>query len=80
MAVLSFFATLLLISYGATAFDLMRYASDQYTILYREFVNSSGTFYPAYGHPLQQLQLAGQVDFFLAFSGIYMHIIIALKS
>jgi unsaturated chondroitin disaccharide hydrolase len=53
MAVLSFFATLLLISYGATAFDLMRYASDQYTILYREFVNSSGTFYPAYGHPLE---------------------------
>ena len=51
MPVLSFFATLLLISWGASAVDLMRYASDQYSILYNEFVNSSGEFYPAYGHP-----------------------------
>jgi hypothetical protein len=52
MAVLSFFTPLLLVSYGASGLDLMHYASDQYSAVYNEFVNSSRTFYPAYGHPL----------------------------
>ncbi|CAF0848678.1 unnamed protein product [Adineta steineri] len=32
----------------------MRYASVQYSILYNEFVDSQGTFYPSYGNPLDQ--------------------------
>ncbi len=32
----------------------MRYASVQYSILYQEFLDSSGKFYPAYGYPLKE--------------------------
>jgi hypothetical protein len=45
---------LLLVSWGINAFDVMRYASVQYSILYQEFLDSSGTFYPAYGYPLKE--------------------------
>jgi hypothetical protein len=32
----------------------MRYASVQYSILYQEFLDSGGKFYPEFGHPLEQ--------------------------
>ena len=54
MAILLFFTSLLLICSSVTTFDVMRYASVQYSILYSEFVDSSGTFYPAYGYPLER--------------------------
>jgi len=31
----------------------MRYAEVQYSILYEEFLDSSKTFYPWYGYPLE---------------------------
>jgi hypothetical protein len=37
-----------------TTFDAMRYASVQYSIVYQEFLDSSGTFYPTDGYPLQK--------------------------
>jgi hypothetical protein len=47
-------AGLLLASRSINGFDVMRYASVQYSILYQEFLDSSGTFYPAYGYPLNE--------------------------
>lgn len=40
------------IGHSASSFDVMRYAEVQYSILYQEFLDSSKTFYPAYGFPL----------------------------
>jgi len=42
----------LFIGFRVNAFDVMRYAEVQYTKLYQEFLDSSKTFYPAYGYPL----------------------------
>ena len=53
MAVLLFLTSLLLVCSGVTTIDVMRYASVQYSILYNEFVDSSGKFYPSYGYPLE---------------------------
>jgi hypothetical protein len=47
-------AGLLLASRSINGFDVMRYASVQYSILYQEFLDSSGKFYPAYGYPLNE--------------------------
>jgi hypothetical protein len=54
MTVLLFFSSLLLVCTGVTTIDVMRYASVQYSILYQEFLESSGTFYPSYGYPLEE--------------------------
>ena len=48
-----FISVCLLLSPCATGFDLMRYASVQYTTLYYEFLASSGQFYPSVGNPLK---------------------------
>ncbi|CAF2138073.1 unnamed protein product [Rotaria magnacalcarata] len=52
MTALLYFTSLLLVCYGVSSIDVMRYASVQYSILYYEFVDSSRTFYPSYGYPL----------------------------
>ncbi|CAF3182652.1 unnamed protein product [Rotaria socialis] len=52
MTALLYFTSLLLVCRGVSSIDVMRYASVQYSILYYEFVDSSGTFYPSYGYPL----------------------------
>lgn len=52
MAVLLFFCSLLIVCHGLTNFDVMRYAEVQYSKLYQQFLDSSKTFYPAYGYPL----------------------------
>jgi hypothetical protein len=54
MGVILLVACLLLISPGINTVDVMRYASVQYSILYQEFLDSSGKFYPAYGYPLKE--------------------------
>ncbi|CAF0896111.1 unnamed protein product [Adineta ricciae] len=53
MATLLFYTTFLLVCNGVITIDVMRYASVQYSILYSEFVDSQGQFYPYYGHPLE---------------------------
>jgi hypothetical protein len=53
MAALLFLTSLLLMCSGGTSIDVMRYASVQYSILYQEFLDSSGKFYPSVGHPLK---------------------------
>jgi len=54
MAVLLFLTSLLLMCSGVTTIDVMRYASVQYSILYQEFLDSAGTFYPSFGYPLEE--------------------------
>ena len=54
MAVLLVLTSLLFLCCGVATFDVMRYASVQYSILYQEFIEKSGKFYPDYGYPLQQ--------------------------
>jgi hypothetical protein len=54
MATLFFLTTLLLVCSGVTTFDVMQYASVQYSILYQEFLDKEGKFYPDYGYPLQK--------------------------
>jgi hypothetical protein len=53
MAVLLFLTSLLLVCSGVSTIDVMRYASVQYSILYQQFLDSAGKFYPAYGYPLE---------------------------
>ncbi len=53
MSILLFLTSLLLICSGVISIDVMRYASVQYSILYSEFVDSQGNFYPTYGYPLE---------------------------
>jgi hypothetical protein len=53
MRVILVVASLLLVSRSINTFDIMRYASVQYSILYQEFLDLSGKFYPAYGYPLE---------------------------
>jgi hypothetical protein len=53
MAGLLFFTTLLVICSSVTTIDVMLYASVQYSTLYYEFIDSSKTFYPSYGYPLE---------------------------
>jgi hypothetical protein len=54
MALLRFLTSLLLVCSGVIAIDVMRYASVQYSILYQQFVDSSDTFYPSSGYPLEE--------------------------
>jgi hypothetical protein len=54
MAALLFIVSLLLMCNGVTTIDIMRYASVQYSILYQEFLDSGGKFYPEFGHPLEE--------------------------
>lgn len=53
MAAWIFFASLSLLSGTIAAFDALRYASVQYSIVYQRFLDSGETFYPSYGYPLQ---------------------------
>lgn len=53
MAALLLLASLFLLHQSVSTIDIMKYASVQYSILYNEFVDSSGTFYPSYGYPLE---------------------------
>jgi unsaturated chondroitin disaccharide hydrolase len=54
MAVLLSLTILLLVCSSVTTIDVMRYASVQYSILYNEFVESEGKFYPSDGNPLER--------------------------
>ena len=54
MAGLLFLISLLLLCSDATSFDVMRYASVQYSILYQRFVDSVEQDYPEYGYPLKE--------------------------
>jgi len=54
MRVIWLLAFLLLVSQGFNAFDVMRYAFVEYSILYQEFLDSKGTFYPEYGYPSKE--------------------------
>jgi hypothetical protein len=53
MAALLLLTTLLMISGGVSAFNVMGYANVQYTILYYEYLDQSFKTYPFMGHPLQ---------------------------
>jgi len=55
MAVILLLTSLLLVCNSVATVDVMRYASVQYSILYNEFVESSGKFYPFYGYPLNEI-------------------------
>jgi hypothetical protein len=54
MDLVVFFATLSLVCRTATTFDIMKYASVQYSTLYQEFLDSADTYYPSYGYPLEE--------------------------
>lgn len=54
MVSLLFLSGLLLLCKGVTSFDVMRYASVQYSILYQQFTDSEGKFYPSVGSPLNE--------------------------
>jgi hypothetical protein len=54
MSVNLLIACLLLVSRSINAFDIMSYAADQYAIVYSEYVNHSGQYYPNYGYPLAE--------------------------
>jgi hypothetical protein len=54
MVAVFFLISLLLVCGGVTTIDVMRYASVQYSILYQEFLDSQGKFYPFYGYPLEE--------------------------
>ena len=54
MATPLLYITFLLLCNGVFTIDVMRYASVQYSILYSEFIDSQGQFYPYYGHPLEE--------------------------
>ena len=47
-------ASLLLLGHSANTYDVMRYASVQYSILYQQFLDSGDKFYPSFGHPLEE--------------------------
>ncbi len=53
MAALLFLTTLLVISGGVKAFNVLGYANVQYTILYYEYLDQSFNTYPFMGHPLE---------------------------
>jgi len=53
MNTLLFLTTLLLVSSGATAFNVLGYANVQYSILYNEYLNQNFSSYPFLGYPLQ---------------------------
>jgi hypothetical protein len=53
MASLLFFTTLLMVSGGVTAFNVMGYANVQYTILYYQYRDLSFQTYPCMGYPSQ---------------------------
>jgi len=52
MVVLGFFVGLLLLTSNVNSFDVMRYASVQYSIVYEQFVELAGAYYPSSGKPL----------------------------
>lgn len=54
MHLVAIFASLLLVYHTATTFDVMKYASIQYSILYQEFIDSAETYYPSSGNPLEE--------------------------
>jgi hypothetical protein len=54
MAALLFFMSLFLMCSSVTTIDIIRYASVQYSILYQEFLDSGGKFYPDFGYPLER--------------------------
>ena len=53
MTALLFLTTLLMVSSGVKAFNVLSYANVQYTILYNEYLDQSFQTYPFLGHPLQ---------------------------
>jgi hypothetical protein len=67
MAALLLLATLLMISGGVSAFNVMGYANVQYTILYYQYRDLSFQTYPFMGHPFLVLLMV----FFREFFGIY---------
>jgi hypothetical protein len=78
MAALLLLTTLLMISGGVTAFNVMGYANVQYTILYYEYLDQSFKTYPFMGYPLQsdwisQSRLDGFTNGF--FSGIFWNLL-----
>ncbi len=48
------FTSLLLVFHGVTSYDIMKYASIQYSIVYDQFLNLSGQYYPYFGYPLEE--------------------------
>ena len=53
MAIFIVVFSLSLLCGGVTSIDVLRYASVQYSIVYEQFLDSAGTFYPSYGYPLE---------------------------
>jgi len=58
MTAILFVVSLLLASHGINAFDIMSYATDQYLIVYSQYVNFSRQYYPSYGFPLEEQWVA----------------------
>ena len=58
MGGLLIFTTLLLVCRTVIAFDVMSYASLQYSILYQQFLDSAGKYYPDYGDPFEEKWVA----------------------
>jgi hypothetical protein len=46
--------SLLLVFHAVTSYDIMKYASIQYSIVHTQFINSSQKYYPYYGYPLEE--------------------------
>jgi len=54
MVGLFLFTSVLLVLQGVTSYDIMKYAEIQYSIVYDQFLNLSGQYYPYYGYPLEE--------------------------
>ena len=48
------FASFLLVCNSITAIDVMSYASNQYSIVYSQYINLSRNYYPVSGSPLEE--------------------------
>jgi hypothetical protein len=58
MGVILLVACLLVAPRSINAIDIMSYAADQYSIVYSQYVNLSGQYYPSYGDPLAEKWVA----------------------
>jgi hypothetical protein len=58
MTAILFVVSLLLVSHGINAFDIMSYATNQYSIIYSQYLNLSHQYYPSYGYPLDEQWVA----------------------
>jgi hypothetical protein len=54
MIVCLLFTSLLLVFQSVSSYDVMKYAEIQYSIIYDQFLNASGQYYPYYGYPLDE--------------------------